>query len=95
MQIYLSPIIAAAEICRRSMWALLRLEWEQLHSVESDSKRRKSGGDVEMVGDGSTHSLLDDMRYGSDKPSPGGSPAVGELWAIALLTAAVGVIVAS
>ena len=32
IQVRLSPVLAAAEICRRCMWAFLRLENEHLHT---------------------------------------------------------------
>mmetsp|Transcript_698 Transcript_698/g.1716 ORF Transcript_698/g.1716 Transcript_698/m.1716 type:complete len:505 (-) Transcript_698:93-1607(-) len=41
LQLYLSPVIAAAEILRRTLWAVFRLEWEQLqrgHAAELDAE---------------------------------------------------------
>ncbi|ETW08371.1 hypothetical protein H310_00966 [Aphanomyces invadans] len=38
VQIYLDPILASAEVCRRSMWGLIRVEYE--HTVRFSSRNK-------------------------------------------------------
>jgi EXS family len=47
----LGPLIASAEILRRSLWGLLRVEWEIVKNVDNDdeSEEEEKKGGFEMI----------------------------------------------